>query len=772
MLEVRKVNYAGHPVVKVRIQSVKPSLVVVKMEDGGRGMIRKREWNWDHLEKPNTEAWVEGTSHEAVLLSGASKYGYAQLSFKEKIDPWENAKDFLKLGDSLKGVVVNILDDAIFVQLKPGINAINWAVNLPMLPEQFPNSILSIGDQVYAQIVELDIAQRRVAVSINDWLRAMDIKPGTSKDRLSHFFRENLEALKNVSRMGLKDFVRTESEEFEVLPLKELKSVLIVDDQENDRTDLKKALSSLNISIKEAFSGDEALDWFKAGNTADLVIMDINLGANGFGPDIAGQILDIYGAHQHFLFTSKDPHNIIAFRLLEEKYQTKFPFYTKQIGADPDELIHIIRLLEGGFVYKTSGIVARNQGAFVEQLEMQAYLNTPLETGLTDMLADLQRSTFVQHAFILELEEDQRSFKVVAALPNRRLDLYEFGLDNLYFSQARDVIEDEEILYASSISKEEKQSRFHNFFNHIHFTSCYAIPIRLKGYAARHGLFVLNNSPDLTWETILHIRTMSNYCSVLIERDLMLRKLQMYEDRYFKGQLFGTLLHELSNALNGLKNYIDITHSTGLVDFDAGKLQIGVSGLKQSYTAISEMTTSYTRLMKDELEYVDINETVEKVKRQLNYKAKEENNVEIILELDKDAPRIKANKLRVEQIISNVLLNAIQHVSMQFKHIKSVNDIRGYQSPIQSDKAVLIQTCYCSNVDMCRIAIMDTGPGVHYDQHQRVFKAGVSSRRDGQGLGLFISKNLAEAMEGELILAESIRFAGSAFVVSFPVKSS
>ncbi len=772
MLEVRKVNYAGHPVVKVRIMSVKPSLLVVKMEDGGRGMIRKREWNWNHLEKPDAETWVEGTSHEAVLLPGASKYGYAQLSFKEKIDPWENAKDFLKLGDSLKGVVVNILDDVVFIQLKPGINAKNWAVNLPMLPEQFPNSILSIGDQVYAKIIELDLEHRRVTVSINDWLREMEIKPGSSKGRLMHFFREKLEELKNVSSMGLKDFRRTESEEFEVLPLMELASVLIVDDQENDRTNLIKDLSSLNISIKAVSRGKDALEWFEAGNTADLVIMDINLGENEFGPDIAEQILTIYGAHHRFLFTSKDPHNIIAFRLLEEKYQTKFPFYTKQTGADPEELIQVIRLMESGFVYKANGIVARNQGAFVEQLEMQAFLNTPLETGLMDMLADLQRGTFIQHAFILEFEEDQRSFKLVAALPNRRVDLYETGLDNLYFSQARDVIEDEEILYASSISKEEKQGRFHNFFSHIYFTSCYAIPIRLKGYAARYGLFVLNNTPDLTWENILHIRTMSNYCSVLIERDLMLRKLQMYEDRYFKGQLFGTLLHELSNALNGLKSYIDITNHSGLVGFDAEKLQKGINGLEQSYTAISEMTTSYTRLMKDELEYVDINETVEKVKRQLNYKAKEENNVEIILELDREAPRIKANKLRVEQIISNVLLNAIQHVSMQFKYIKSVNDIRGYQSPIQSDKAVLIQTCYCSNVDMCRIAIMDTGPGVHYDQHQKVFKAGVSSRRDGQGLGLFISKNLAEAMEGELILAESIRFGGSAFVVSFPVKSS
>jgi signal transduction histidine kinase len=67
-----------------------------------------------------------------------------------------------------------------------------------------------------------------------------------------------------------------------------------------------------------------------------------------------------------------------------------------------------------------------------------------------------------------------------------------------------------------------------------------------------------------------------------------------------------------------------------------------------------------------------------------------------------------------------------------------------------------------------QIIVIDTGPGIHYHQQERIFLLDTSTRRTGHGLGLYISRNLAETMGGRLRLVDSLMFIGSAFVVELP----
>jgi signal transduction histidine kinase/DNA-binding NarL/FixJ family response regulator/predicted RNA-binding protein with RPS1 domain len=767
----QKVNYKNYPIVKVRISSAKSSHLIVRLEDGSRGIIPRREWNWDRREKPDTSKWVEGSSHEAVLMPEAANAGYSLLSFREKTDPWLGSEDLLQEGKIILGEVVNFLHDGIFIQIRPGIDAFCAAADIPLLPEQLPIDVLCYGDRVRVKINKIDRIERKLNVSINDWLRQIEIKPEEQQRRLERLFGKKMNEILAAKKAQPVLLEPQEDAEFEVPILKQVKSVMIVDDHEEDQANIRLALRPLNVIITEARSGKATLNWLEEGHQADLIIMDINLGDDTFGPEIAAKILEQY-PNQHFLFTSRDPHNLLSFKFLEDKYHRKYPFFVKIQVAQSELLVETIRLLQTGIVHKTKSMVARNQDTFVEQLEMQAYLKSSLKTGLEVMLADLRRSTFVQHAFILEYDEPQRAFEVVASHPNNRPEVYAYDLEKLYYSPAREVIEEDEVLYVSEINGEIKTGRFRNFYSHLNFSVCYGVPIKLPGYATRFGLFVLNSTTDLTWETILHIRTMANFCSVLIERDFILRKMQVYEDRYFKGQLFGTLMHELGNYMMGLKTNIDNAYHFGLKKPDQEKLARVIDGLANNYKDMDELNASHTRLMKDEIEYIDINDIVKKVKRQLGYKAKEESNTEIVLDLQEDMPNVKSNPLRIEQVISNLVLNAIQHVAIQFKQVNNINNIQGYEQSLLVTKTVLIKTCFHEDNGLCHIFILDTGPGVPYEQQHKIFRAGESSRREGQGLGLFISKNLTEAMQGNIVIADSIRFGGSLFAISLPIGSS
>ncbi|MEM6586215.1 MAG: ATP-binding protein, partial [Pseudomonadota bacterium] len=74
--------------------------------------------------------------------------------------------------------------------------------------------------------------------------------------------------------------------------------------------------------------------------------------------------------------------------------------------------------------------------------------------------------------------------------------------------------------------------------------------------------------------------------------------------------------------------------------------------------------------------------------------------------------------------------------------------------------------------DGSALSVMDSGPGLPEQAKANLFKpfAG-STRRDGTGLGLALSRDLARAMGGDLELSET-GAAGTRFVIFLPSRSA
>jgi signal transduction histidine kinase len=69
--------------------------------------------------------------------------------------------------------------------------------------------------------------------------------------------------------------------------------------------------------------------------------------------------------------------------------------------------------------------------------------------------------------------------------------------------------------------------------------------------------------------------------------------------------------------------------------------------------------------------------------------------------------------------------------------------------------------------DMIEITIADNGPGIPEDVAGRLFEPFVSSKHDGMGLGLSISRSIIEAHDGKLT-AEPNPGGGTIFRFSLP----
>jgi len=164
---------------------------------------------------------------------------------------------------------------------------------------------------------------------------------------------------------------------------------------------------------------------------------------------------------------------------------------------------------------------------------------------------------------------------------------------------------------------------------------------------------------------------------------------------------------------------------------------------------LARMEAGYTNLNQED---VAVKPFVERVVHKFSTLAREK-NIELTVHLSVDVEFAYMDPDRIEQVLTNLIDNAIRHTPSGGKIIVTV----------ESDE----QRLY--------IEVKDTGSGIPPEDlpfvFERFYKADKARTRgsSGTGLGLAIAKNIIHAHNGE-ISVESILGEGTAFTISIPVK--
>lgn len=127
--------------------------------------------------------------------------------------------------------------------------------------------------------------------------------------------------------------------------------------------------------------------------------------------------------------------------------------------------------------------------------------------------------------------------------------------------------------------------------------------------------------------------------------------------------------------------------------------------------------------------------------------------VELLLDIPKSLPRVEADATQLEIVLHNLLTNAIDAVAQQPTGLRHI-----MLSGARSGEDVLLR-------------VEDSGPGVDAEVAARLFEPFMTSKVDGMGLGLAISRSLLRAHGGELSHEPSVASGGASFVVRLPVRS-
>jgi two-component system sensor kinase FixL len=128
------------------------------------------------------------------------------------------------------------------------------------------------------------------------------------------------------------------------------------------------------------------------------------------------------------------------------------------------------------------------------------------------------------------------------------------------------------------------------------------------------------------------------------------------------------------------------------------------------------------------------------------------NKVEVNFSLDEALPLIITEKILIEQVILNLVRNAIDAIAEANSRTRKVH----IHTLLNKDK-------------MIEVRITDTGPGLNAEQIESIFDTFVTTKPQGIGMGLPISRTIIEAHGGKLF-AERQRKNGASFVFTLPLK--
>src|SRR4028119_2096884 len=249
-----------------------------------------------------------------------------------------------------------------------------------------------------------------------------------------------------------------------------------------------------------------------------------------------------------------------------------------------------------------------------------------------------------------------------------------------------------------------------------------------------------------------------------------------------KDEFLANTSHELRTPLNGI---IGLTES--LIDGATGQLPeptisnleiIAFSGRRLSNLINDILDFSKLRHQNIELQIkpVGIREIVDIVVT-LCQPLIGTKNLQLINSVTPDIPLVDADENRVQQVLYNLIGNAIKFTESGTVEI-SANAI-SLESPQLDDKESSVTSQLQSLIlrSKQQITVSDTGIGIAEDKLERIFKsfeqADGSTAREygGTGLGLAVTKKLVELHGGEIHVSSKVGI-GSQFTFSLPISQN
>jgi two-component system sensor kinase FixL len=236
------------------------------------------------------------------------------------------------------------------------------------------------------------------------------------------------------------------------------------------------------------------------------------------------------------------------------------------------------------------------------------------------------------------------------------------------------------------------------------------------------------------------------------ERDAALARAMRFA---VAGELASALTHELKQPIAALLSYLRATEilaeRTGGVD---PRVQETLAKSVNEATRASDVLKKLRDFYRGESDIrapVDIGALCAGVASAFQERLRKA-QATLVIQVDPAAPAVQGDETQLQIVLHNLVANAIEAVD---------------QAPLGSRHVELHAT---SAADAVILRVDDSGPGVSSELARKLFEPFVTSKTDGMGLGLAISRSLVRSRGGELSCEAAGRLGGASFTLRLPLR--
>src|SRR5215471_1815207 len=140
----------------------------VELEKGVEGLIHLSEMSWSKKVRKPSDVVNVGDAVEVVVLGVNAADRRISLGLKQALgDPWVDAAGKLTAGAIVEGPVTSIQKFGAFVQIAEGVEGMVHVGDISAEKRiNHPQDVIKVGEVVKAQVLEVDIAKRRLRLGM------------------------------------------------------------------------------------------------------------------------------------------------------------------------------------------------------------------------------------------------------------------------------------------------------------------------------------------------------------------------------------------------------------------------------------------------------------------------------------------------------------------------------------------------------------------------------------------------------------------------------
>jgi len=218
------------------------------------------------------------------------------------------------------------------------------------------------------------------------------------------------------------------------------------------------------------------------------------------------------------------------------------------------------------------------------------------------------------------------------------------------------------------------------------------------------------------------------------------------------GELTASLAHELNQPLTSI-----LSNARAAIRFiksdrvDMNELTEILEDIAKDDKRAGDIIRSLRSMLKpdeEEPEVIEIDDLLGETIALFNSEAIIR-NIRIETKFEDSLPPVEANRIQLQQVVINLLMNAAESMMDEYENRK-----------------IVVETCIV-NADRVQVAVRDYGTGIDVQELSRIFEPFFTTKHSGLGMGLSLARSIIEGQAGH-IWAENNPGGGATFYFELP----